>query len=189
MGDLLQIIRNIAAIVPNLQTMFLVFSWVFGVIFVIMSLRLAAKRQAMGPNSGDWSQPLWMFFIGISFVAIPSFIFSFSQSIFGMDPNPDPSSIFAYAPSTLGVMADGGPAQEIIEGIVVIVRLIGLIAVMRGLIMLNQTAQGTGQGKTLGPGFTFVIAGIIALNFQVFVGVMDNLLTGAPSALDGSGQN
>ncbi len=54
---------------------------------------------------------------------------------------------------------------------------IGIIAVMRGLYLLNQTAQGGGGPKTFGPGLTFCIAGIMAVNFPLFVGMMELLIT------------
>ena len=64
-----------------------------------------------------------------------------------------------------------------ISGIVLIIQFVGVIAVCRGLYLLNQSAQG-GQGpQTFGPGFTFVIAGICATNFPIAVGIFESLIT------------
>jgi hypothetical protein len=176
MGNLLQVIRNIADIIPNLNMLFYALSWMIGLIMVIKALQLSAKRHAMGPASGGWNEPIVMLVIGILFVALPGLMDTLSVTIFGVTANEDPSSIFAYAPAVVGVMGTDGPAREIIIAIVTIVRFVGLIAVMRGLYMLNQSSKGQGQ-STFGPGFTFVIAGALAFNFPIFVGVMEKLLS------------
>lgn len=177
MGNLLQVIRNVADIIPNLELLFMGLSWLIGLVMVIKALQLSAKRHAMGPSSGSWNEPAAMGVIGILFVALPALMNSLTLTIFGAPPDMDPASIFAYSPAVVGVMgSEGGPAREIIIAIVVIVRFVGLVAVMRGLYMLNQSSKSHGQA-TAGPGFTFLIAGVMAFNFPFFVGMMERLLS------------
>lgn len=185
-GDLLRVIENIQALIQwdaageagTFWVLFTIIAWFIGVIMVLMSIRKASRRQELGTTAGSWSEPLWMFVIGVMFVALPALIRALSLSLFGGTPT-DGQSIFQYADSTLGAV-DSGEARTIIIGIVYIVQFVGLVAVMRGLYMLNLSAQGASSGgpRTFGPGFTFLIAGAAALNFPIFVGMMESLIVG-----------
>ena len=181
MGNLLQVIRNVADIIPNLELLFMAVSWMIGIILVIKALQLSAKRHAMGPSLGSWNEPAVMGLIGILFVALPALMNNLTMTIFGAPPDADPASIFAYAPAVVGVMgSDDGPAREIIVAIVTIVRFIGIVAVMRGLYMLNQSGKSHSQ-MTFGPGALHLVAGVLAFNFPVFVGIMESLLSSTGS--------
>jgi len=180
MVDLLEIIRRVVGFLDEFERLFGVLCFVLGVIFGIRGLMAAAKRQEMGAGQGSWAGPMMMFTTGVLFVAMPGLVNSLSQTIFALNTPSTADSIFSYAPATIGIM-DGAEARTLIVGITAVVQFIGLIAIARGLYMLNMSAQG-GQGpSTFGPGLTFVIAGAIATNFPIFVGVMENLISTTPS--------
>ena len=180
MVDLLEIVRRVTGFIDEFEFLFGVICFVLGVIFAIKGLLGAAKRQEMGPGQGSWGGPMMMFMTGALFVAIPGLVNSLSQTIFALQEPATADSIFAYAPATIGIM-DGAEARTLIVGITAIVQFIGLIAIARGLYLLNLSAQSAQGPKTFGPGLTFVIAGAIATNFPIFVGVMENLISTAPS--------
>lgn len=180
MADLLQIIQNVVGFLDEFQRLFGVICFVLGVIFAIRGLMGAAKRQEMGPGQGSWGGPLMMFTTGVLFVAMPGLVNSLSQTFFALNSPSSPDSIFSYAPATIGIM-DGAEARTIIIGITAIVQFIGLIAIARGLYLLNLSAQSAQGPRTFGPGLTFVIAGAMAVNFPTFVGVMEALITAAPA--------
>lgn len=183
MGDLLSTIQNIANLVKwgdgagPFWILFTIICWFTGALLLISAIKKAGKRSEMGQSAGPWSGPVWTFVIATMFLAMPMFISVMSFSLFGVTPE-SPEMIFEHSPGVLGAIeTDGGRA--IITAIVTIVQFVGLIGVMRGLYMLNHSAQG-GQGgpSTFGPGMTFVIAGIVALNFPIVVGMMSSLVTG-----------
>ena len=179
MGNLLQVIENIAGYVNPISIMLFVLSFVIGVSFAMVGIKGAARRSEMGPSAGPWTAPMWTFIIGVMFVALPAMVLSISTSIFGAEGTgfeSDPQEIFSYASVTVGLFEVGSPGRAVITGIVRVVQLVGLIAVMRGLFLLNQSAQGGSGPKTFGPGFTFVVAGVCAVNFPIFVGVMESIL-------------
>jgi hypothetical protein len=182
MVDLLQIIERLVGYLPSFYVLLYILSFLIGGIMVMVALRNAARRNEAGPNGGSWAAPFWTFTIGVLFVALPGLVSSVTLSIFGVsfeDIKPDPQSIFEYAPATVGLFDEDSPGRAMITGLVAVVQFIGLIAVMRGLRLLNESAQGGGGGgsKTFGPGFTFVIAGVLAVNFPLFVGVMERLIS------------
>jgi len=175
MTDLLQIVIRVTGYLTQFEAFFGVLCFLLGVIFGIKGLMAAAKRQEMGPGQGSWVGPLMMFLTGVIFIALPGLVDSLSQTIFALQTPVEADSIFAYAPATIGIM-DGAEARTLIIGITAIVQFIGLIAIARGLYLLNLSAQSAQGPKTFGPGLTFVIAGALATNFPVFVGVMESLI-------------
>lgn len=179
MTDLLQIIENVVGFLDEFQLLFGVICFVLGVIFAIKGLMGAAKRQEMGAGQGSWGGPLMMFATGVLFVAMPGVINSLSKTFFALNAPSSAENIFSYAPATIGIM-DGAEARTIIVGITLIVQFIGMIAIARGLYMMNMSAQSAQGPKTFGPGLTMVIAGAMAVNFPSFVGVIENLITAAP---------
>lgn len=176
MTDLLQIIEQLTDFIPNFEFLFWVICFLLGVIFAIKGIMGAAKRSEMGQSYGSWGAPMMMFLTGVLFVALPGLINTLSQTFFALSEPEDAEAIFSHAPATIGIM-DGDEARTIIIGITAIVQFIGLIAVARGLYLMNQSAQSAHGPKTFGPGMTFVIAGAMATNFPIFVGVMENLVT------------
>ena len=184
MGDLLSTIENIAALVRwganagPFWILFTIISWFIGVLILIAAIRKASQRSELGQSAGSWSTPVWNFIIAIMFLALPSFITAISITFFGVTPD-DPDRIFEYSPGVLGAIEESA-GRSIITAIVYVIQFVGLIAVMRGLYMLNLSAQGQSQGgpRTFGPGMTFVIAGAVALNFPIFVGMMETLISG-----------
>lgn len=179
MVDLLQIIQNIVdAISPasggGLTGLMFILAWVIGVTLVIIGIRQAATRGENGRQAGSWSQPMWTVIIGVCFVALPGLSDTLAQTFFAQD-TPDPSSIFSYAPATVGMMEAGSPARNMIVGIVTIIRFLGFIAIMRGLLLLRETANGGGQRTHFGAGITFVCSGAFAINFPLFMAVMESL--------------
>jgi hypothetical protein len=178
MVDLLQIVRNLVGYLPSLYGFVSVLCFAFAVGFGIVGLRALARRSEMGPNGGSWWSPAATIAIASIFAAIPAFWQSLTVTFFGAGMGvPSAEAIFSYAPATLGLFEAGSPGRELISGIVAIVQFIGLIAVVRGLFLLNRAAQGGNGQPVFGPGITFVIAGVMAINFPLFVGTIELLIT------------
>lgn len=176
MTDLLQIIRNLVAALDEFQALTGAICFLIGFVMAMSALKMAQKRHEMGAGQGSWSAPITTFIIAALFISLPSLLNVLNVSMFGVTQT-QASSIFAHADSTLGALQGNETARELITGLVMVIQFMGIIAVARGLYLLNQSAQGGGGPKTFGPGFTFVIAGAMATNFPIFVGVMESLIT------------
>jgi hypothetical protein len=183
MLDLFEIIRKLTdpadGFLPQIIRMTSIIFFVIGVAFAIKGLMAAAKRQEMGAGQGSWGAPLMMFTTGVLFVAFPGLMNTLSLTFFSLATPPSAESIFSYSPATIGIL-NGAEARSLIVGITLIVQFVGVIAIARGLYLLNMSAQSAQGPKTFGPGLTFVIAGAMATNFPIFVGVMENLITVTP---------
>ena len=52
-------------------------------------------------------------------------------------------------------------------------QLIGILAFVRGLYIVKNAVEGTGQA-TMAQGFTHIIGGVLAINIYTFLEVMDS---------------
>lgn len=180
MADLLQIIENLVTMLPAFRGLLSAVFWLTGVLFIISALRSAMRRSEMGPSQGTWMVPLAKFITGAAFIAFPSTVGAFLASFWGSPTAASPDAIFALAPSMTAAM-DEGNGRIILTSITMIVQFVGLIGFARGLYLMNASASGTGQAKTFGPGLTFLIASTLAVNFPMFIGAIELLVT-PPSA-------
>mgnify|MGYP007011833743 FL=1 len=177
MVDLLEIIQNVVALLAPFSRLVYALCFVIGVIMVMTGLRAASRRAETGIQAGSYFKPFSQIFIGVLFISLPALLLSLSETFFGTGIQ-SADMIFAYAPHTLGLFDAGSPGRAMITGIIMIIQFIGIIAVMRGLHLLNRSAQGDGGPKTFGPGVTFLISGIAAVNFPLFFGAVERLITG-----------
>jgi len=175
--DLLQIIERIHAALPSLLMLVKAVGILIGVTLVIMSIRLAMKIKDMGRHAGEWNQPAVTFLIGITLRSMAMLIDALSRTVFGSAP-PAAGDIMSYAPVTIGAFASNdATVTAMITGITAIIMSVGVVAVMRGLLMLNGAAKGAQGRSTFGSGLTHVIAGTVAINFPTFVGLAEKLIT------------
>ncbi len=174
MADLQQIIRNIVALLDPLQGLVSGICFLIGFFMTLAALAQARRRQEMGPGQGGWAAPISTFVTAAAFLSLPTLLNVLNVSLFGAGPQ-SAASVFSHAESTIGAI-NGTDAREVIGGLVMVVQFVGIIAVCRGLYLLNQSAQGGHGPKTFGPGVTFLISGVAATNFPLFLGLMESLL-------------
>ena len=157
----------------EIESLLRVVFYVVGILFVIQALRQCAHRSEIGLQAGSWSKPITTFMIGLLFVVLPTTIGFLSKTLFDQPPSYNPSSIFEYD-FTILAPVNSGYSREIIELVIRFIQLIGLIAVLRGLLLFNQiSTQGS---RVVGPGFTFLFAGVLAISFPEFWGLIVNLM-------------
>ena len=145
--------------------------YLVGLILVIQSFRNAARRSESGPQYSSWLSPLAGFVIGLILIALPSAIALLSETFFGIRQNLDPRSIFEYDNQIISPLNTGNTG-ELIELVVLIIQFMGFVAIVRSLLLFNQV--GNQGSRVVGPGITFLVAGILAVNFPLFWGVLVN---------------
>jgi hypothetical protein len=175
MVSLLQIIENIVSYLDGFYSLVSGICFLIGFVMTITALKQAQRRQEMGAHSGSWNSPIATFIFAGFFLGFPALIDILNYSVFN-ETAQSASKIFEYADSTVGRISQDS-ARTMITGIVRIVQFMGLIAVGRGLYLMNQSAQGTQGPKTFGPGLTFILSGICATNFPRFVQIMEAIVT------------
>ncbi len=142
-------------------------AYVIGFWFIaaaIMELKKTGQSMTMQSQVGI-SGPLVKFVMGILLIYLPSTIDIGIATFWG-----ESGGIMSYVADTADVFA---PVKE---GAIAVVKVVGYISLVKGLVILSKSAeQGTQQG-TFSKGFTHVIGGILAINVVGTIRVITSTL-------------
>jgi hypothetical protein len=181
MADLIALIENTVAMIPQISGFLVAICYVIGILLVISGLLAGQKRSESGPQSGGWGPVLVRFIMGICFLSFPTTVGAALMSVFGSATASPAEAIFSMAPSMTAPLQEGN-GQRILTALVRVIQLVGLIGLARGLYLLNAAGNGSGQVRSVGPGITFVVGSTLAVNFPLFVGAIELLLRPAGGA-------
>ena len=171
--DPLQAIDAIAGYVSAFEGLLKAVLYVIGIAMIIQSLRLAARRSESGAQTAPSGRIVSGFLTGTALLAFPATVSVLLSSLFGTGNTASPEMIFALDGGLLDPLSAPG-ARNSVSALVMIIQFVGFIAIARGLLLLNLAARPDGP-RSLGPGFTFLIAGALAVNFPVFFGFVSSL--------------
>ncbi|MDE0531976.1 MAG: hypothetical protein OXI01_11100 [Albidovulum sp.] len=170
------LLESIAEAVPHPENLLLAICYLLGLVFVLKSIVRAARRSELGIQSGSWASPIAGLIVGAAFLAFPTAVTVGLETLFGSGTVSDPSAIFAYSDIISGQSYEPNFGSAV-ESFALIARLLGYIAFARGLYLLNA-ATVDGSAAAFGPGATFVVAGIAAVNFPELFRLISNLISG-----------
>ncbi len=170
---ILRVLSRLQIYVSQFELLVVGISLISGIIFMFIGLRRASLRAEMGPGQGSWASPISWLLSGIVLVALPRFLSVLSQSVFADPLQRDVGDILALAPDMVSFFQEDMSLQTI-QGILRVVQLIGLIAVVRGIFILNSAIQ-PGSQAGIGAGITHLIGGILAYNVVLFMEVLNEL--------------
>lgn len=174
MSDLATILQNLAGYVPTFLDLVGAIAFLCGCTLVVLAIYRMAQRSNSVSSQRTYAGALANLLAGCFLIALPSTIGMLNTSLWGTPETASADSIFAYAP-TLFEDHDSA-ARLLIVAMVRIIQLLGVIAIFRGILLLNDHVQGQmGQSK-LGAGLTFIISGGLAVNFSKFVGLIEGLV-------------
>lgn len=116
----------------------------------LFQLKKHGETRAMGAQSSG-SGPVVMIVCGAIMLTLPSFLGTGLSAIFGQ------TSPLAYEGDTTGVNA-------LIEPILILVRLVGVGAFMKGIMMASHIGGQHAQPGMLGKAVVHIISGILCVN-------------------------
>ena len=154
-------ITNLADQLPNVMRMVTAIAYVMGfyfVVFGIMKLKQYGEARMQMSAEHSLKGPLIFILIGTLLIYLPSSI-QVGLSTFWTAPNP-----YAY-------LQDTNEWADFMKNCFLIIQLFGVIAVIRGLVILSHLS-GHAQHGTLGRGLTHIIGGIFCINLYQFVQVI-----------------
>lgn len=131
--------------------------------------RLGHRTAFMNVDSGV-SGPLVLLVIGASLIFMPSFLKVLNQSIWG-DETLAPASELAYTADA------GGTLIEKIRPLIVIIQFIGLVAMLRGFLILTKVTGQGAQPGTISKGFIHIFGGVLAVNIVNTANIVVNTFT------------
>lgn len=130
-------------------------------------LKKLGNRTAFMNSDSGVTGPLARLGIGAILIFLPSFLTVVNNSIFG-NPNLIPATGLAYGNSaSTGFLAALRP-------IIMIIQFIGMVAMLRGFLILSKATGQGAQPGTISKGAVHIVGGILAVNVvrtvQVVIG-------------------
>jgi intracellular multiplication protein IcmC len=152
-------IENIAKTVPQLMYFTTALAYVFGFWFVFHGLLLLKKygmQRTQMSGDANLAPPLLSIFVGAALIYLPTTVQS-GMSTFWTDPNP------------YGYETANAEWNTFIGACFMIIQLVGVIAFMRGLMMLTKLGQGGGQQAGFGRAAAHIVGGIFCIDMYDFL--------------------
>lgn len=153
------IIKNIAETVPQLMLFTTALAYVLGFFFVfygIILLKKYGEQRTQMSGEAKLAAPLLNIFVGAALIYLPSAVQS-GLTTFWLNPNP-----YGYEGEA------GDEWSEFIKACFLIIQLVGVIAFIRGLLLLTKLG-GQGQPGSFGKAMAHIIGGIFCIDMYDFL--------------------
>lgn len=165
--DLPSMLTNLAKQLQGFWVLLYALSYLLGIYFCIAGI-FAMKEYGMRTTFMQVQKgmlpSLFKFFIGILFIYLPTSMDAMMTTFFGLSV----SDSFKKWPST----SINASWNDIFQPLLVLVRVVGLGALMRGLALLTKVGQQNTQPNTLSKAMIHIVGGVFCINI---VGTIDML--------------
>lgn len=160
-ADISSMFANFSAHAPAIMRMILVFSKVAGYTLIFISIMQLLKSQVH--NRAEIKQPIITMIVGATLSAVSALFVVVSNTLLE-----SPSSFLSYSGAGGGVSASFAAA---VTGVLWFVRILGLIAIVRGILKLKGIGdgQGGGQGGGLNSALIHIVGGVMAVNINATI--------------------
>ena len=161
--DIGQMMQNLKRDLPRIVKFIAAFSYVVGVWMIFSSLqelKAYGQMRVMMASNINVTGPLVRFVVGVFMMFLPGFI------------NISMYTLWNYGAKDVLLYPSGTKAgwEDVVEGVVALVRVIGYIAFIRGLVLMTRSARQGSPPGMMGKAITHIIGGILAVNI---VGTID----------------
>jgi uncharacterized membrane protein HdeD (DUF308 family) len=155
------ILASIQNAIPNLMRLATAFAYVIGIVMVIMGviqLKHAGEMRTQMSHEHHLTKPLLMLTMGTLLIYLPSSV-QVGLSTFWTEPNP-----YGYA------VMQSNQWQQAINVCFAVVQFIGVVAFIRGLVILSHA--GGHHQNTFSKGIMHIIGGILCINIYQVIQVI-----------------
>lgn len=155
--DAAQFLENIANTLDPFSKLVTGGAYLFGLAFFFKAmyhLKVYGEARTMMSTQTSLRQPLTYLLIGAAFLYLPTAVDLMLSTTFGSD------NILAYS-EWEGNTQYGGVSMD---AIFKIIQFVGLVAFLRGWLLLSQTAGQGAQPQAFGKALTHILGGILAMN-------------------------
>jgi hypothetical protein len=161
------IVANLSKEAPGILNLLEAICYVLGIFFTITALLQAAKagnpQARMDHGKQAW---VWSLAAAVLFMAFPTTVATLSTTLFGVDAMTQDNP-FSYLGNTVGTGK--------LAGLLPILQIIGIIAVMRGLIVWRNVGlygNGSRANATFSRGLVLLVSGVLLVNLKKTLGVV-----------------
>lgn len=172
------ILANIAKSMEPIERLVSGAAYLIGILFAlkaIYSLKVYGEARTMMSSNSNIKEPVTYFLVAGILIYLPTGFQILMNSTFGY------ANVLAYAPinsnnQTLSTLF--GPNSSVGRPLSLIIQVIGLIAFVRGWVLIARAAsQGQPAGGT-GKGLMHVFGGIMAMNIVGTIQIINNTIYG-----------
>ncbi len=155
--NLIQMMQTFQKNLGPIYNLVIALSYVMGIWFVLDSifrLKKYGQQRTMMSTQASLAKPIALMILGLALIYFPTFV------------NISIQSLWAYSSSSSVLKYPANPSawDAFIHPLIDTIRLFGLIAVVRGLVLLTRLANESSQPGSLGKGIMHVVAGTLAIN-------------------------
>lgn len=158
----------------NLESLVIAMSYVIGVTLIIrgiMMYRIFANQTYGSAQRGEIAGPLVFLVVGTVLIYFPSTISASVNTLFGTSQIAGFESLVSY--QNVGPSVRLHLLQDVI---ISYVQLIGLIAFIRGWVILSKMGHSGSQPGSIGKGVIHIVGGVILINLIGTITVLANTL-------------
>lgn len=173
------VLNNIAGSLIPVQRLITGTAYLLGLAFAfkaIFSLKTLGESRTMMSSSGNVKEPIIYLLVSGALLYLPSAVGVILQTTFGS------SSILQYAPvdsSNSAIDTLFGTGSPVGPALSIIIQTIGVIAFVRGWVLIARSASQGQQPGGMGKGLVHVFGGILAMNIVATLEIINNTLYGA----------
>ena len=164
-NDIVTMLQHFETTMPQLRQFVVALSYTLGVWFILKSVymlkRYGQMRTMMAMNTSI-ARPAIVMLIGIGCIYIPTFINIGVDTLWGVGAH---ESVIQYP-------QDSGNWQAVINPLISVVKLFGLIAFLRGWVMLVKLGYENAQPGVTGKALMHMVGGILAINIVGTINVV-----------------
>lgn len=160
--DINTMMDNLRSNYPAIVRMIVGLAFLIGIMLMVSAvhkLRAYGEVRTMMPSNAEFSGPMIQFLIGTFLIFFPTIVNVSIYSLWGT------SSILAWTPTSV----NWASVEKAALGLI---RILGYIAVLRGLLMMSKAAQKGSPPGMLGKGMIHLIGGILAINIEGTISVI-----------------
>lgn len=180
-ADIYTTLRNLRELVIPLTQLMLTLSFVIGISLIWRGISML-KKFGSAQQGAEVAGPMVYLFVGAILIWIPSSSNILADSLFGGTGGYGGNNLFSsgrFDYSRLGAGSKligyaGGSSlnaqwSAIADTLVLYVQFIGLIAFIRGWLIVSKSGMPGQQPGSISKGITHIVGGVICINFIQFV--------------------
>jgi intracellular multiplication protein IcmC len=153
-------------------------AYLVGIVFAmkaLMSLKAFGQQKSAGASNASIKEPLAYFLASAMLIYLPTGFRVLMQTTFGY------ANVLAYAPTSSNGSAISvlfGQDSTVGPSLAIIIQTIGLIAFIRGWVLVARSASQGQQPGGVGKGMIHVFGGILAMNIVGTIEIINNTIYG-----------
>ncbi|MFY7697386.1 MAG: type IV secretion protein IcmC [Legionella sp.] len=173
------ILNNIANNLIPVERLLTGAAYLIGLCFAfkaLYSLKVYGEARTMMSSNTSMKEPLMYLLVAGVFIYFPTAFKLFMNTTFGY------SNVLAYAPissSNQSIDSLFGPGSLIGRPLVIVIQTIGIVAFIRGWVLIARSASHGQQPGGTGKGIVHVFGGILAINIVGTMQIINNTLFGS----------